>query len=34
MIAFMPGLIAGLGKYYKDSPQTRLVANQVHIMFS
>jgi methyl-accepting chemotaxis protein len=34
LVELMPGLIAGLGKFYKDSPTTRLVGNQVHVTFN
>ena len=33
LVDLMPGLVAGLGKYYKDSPATRVVGNAVHITF-
>ncbi|HEY1983921.1 MAG TPA: heme NO-binding domain-containing protein [Terracidiphilus sp.] len=34
MVALMPGLVAGLGKYYKDHPNVRLVGNAVHVQFA
>jgi methyl-accepting chemotaxis protein len=33
MVALMPSLIAGLGKFYKDAPSTKVVGNAVHITF-
>jgi methyl-accepting chemotaxis protein len=34
LVALMPGLIAGLGKYYKDHPSVRLTGNAVHVQFA
>ena len=34
LVALMPGLVAGLGKYYKDHPTVRLSGNDVHIQFA
>jgi hypothetical protein len=34
LVALMPGLIAGLGKYYKDHPSVRLAGNAVHVQFA
>ena len=34
LVALMPGLIAGLGKYYKDHPSVRLAGNAVHVHFA
>jgi hypothetical protein len=33
MVAFMPGLISGLNKYYKDKASTRVTGNAVHVNF-
>ena len=33
LVALMPGLIAGLGKYYKDKTSVRLAGNAVHVQF-
>ena len=34
LVALMPGLIRGLGKYYKDNPSVSLNGNDVHVQFS
>jgi hypothetical protein len=34
LIALMPGLIRGLGKYYKDNPKVTLSANAIQIQFA
>ncbi len=34
LVALMPGLIAGLGKYCKDRPSVRIAGNAVHVHFS
>lgn len=34
LAALMPGLVSGLGKYYKDCPSVRLSGGDVHIMFA
>jgi hypothetical protein len=33
LVALMPGLVRGLGKYYKDNPKVRLSGNAVEIKF-
>lgn len=33
LVALMPGLIAGLGKYYKDRPKATVTGNDVHVTF-
>jgi len=33
LVALMPGLIRGLGKFYKDNPKVRLSGNAVEIKF-
>lgn len=33
LVALMPGLIAGLGKHYKDHPVARVSGNEVHVQF-
>jgi len=34
LVALVPGLIAGLGKFYKDTPTTTVEGNQIHVFFS
>jgi methyl-accepting chemotaxis protein len=34
LIALMPGLIHGLGTYYKDRPSVRIAGNAVHVEFA
>lgn len=34
LVALMPGLIAGLGKYYKDTPLTQVQGTAIHIFFT
>jgi hypothetical protein len=34
LVALMPGLIRGLGKYYKDNPMVSVMGNAVHIHFA
>ena len=34
LVALMPGLIAGLGKYYKDHPVAKVIGNKVHVEFA
>lgn len=34
LVALMPGLIHGLGKYYKDHPTVSIIGNAVHIQFA
>jgi hypothetical protein len=34
LVALMPGLIAGLGKFYKDTPTVRVAGNAVHVQFN
>jgi len=34
LVALMPGLIHGLGKYYKDNPSVRLSGSAVHVDFA
>ena len=34
LVALMPGLIAGLGKHFKDSPKVRTQGNDIHVHFS
>jgi len=33
LVALMPGLIRGLGKYYKDAPQVKVHGNAVQVHF-
>jgi hypothetical protein len=33
LVALMPGLIRGLGKYYKENLQVSLTGNEVHVNF-
>ena len=33
LVALMPGLIRGLGKFYKDSPKVALVGNAIEVRF-
>ena len=33
LVALLPGLIAGLGKYFKDSPKVSTVGNSIHVQF-
>ena len=33
LVALMPGLIRGLGKYYKDNPKVTVSQNQVEVQF-
>jgi hypothetical protein len=33
LVALMPGLIAGLGKHFKDNPSVRLAGNAIHVQF-
>lgn len=33
LVSLMPGLVHGLGKYYKDNPTTKVVGNAVHVHF-
>ena len=33
LVALMPGLIRGLGKYYKERLTVRVVGNAVHVRF-
>jgi len=34
LVALMPGLIAGLGKHYKDHPSVKVIGNAVHVQFA
>jgi hypothetical protein len=34
LVALMPGLIRGLGKYYKDNPTVTVTGNAVHVLFA
>lgn len=34
LVALMPGLVRGLGKYYKDHPEVSVVGNAVHVKFA
>jgi hypothetical protein len=34
LVALMPGLIAGLGKYYKDHPSVHVSGNSIEIQFA
>lgn len=34
LVALMPGLIHGLGKYFHDNPTVRLAGNEVHVEFA
>lgn len=34
LVALMPGLIRGLGKYYKDHPKVSLAGNAVQVQFA
>lgn len=34
LVALMPGLIAGLGKHFKDRPTAKVVGNDVHVHFA
>ena len=34
LVALMPGLVAGLAKYYKDHPRVHLSGNAVHVEFA
>lgn len=34
LVALMPVLVAGLGKYYKDHPEVRITGNEVHVDFA
>jgi hypothetical protein len=34
LVALMPGLIHGLGKYYNDRPAVNVVGNAVHVKFA
>jgi hypothetical protein len=34
LVALMPGLIAGLGKHFKDNPSVKVAGNAVHIHFA
>ncbi len=33
LVALMPGLIRGLGKYYKDNPKVNVTGNKVEVQF-
>jgi hypothetical protein len=33
LVALMPGLIRGLGKYYKDDPRVNLAGNNIEVTF-
>ena len=34
LVALMPGLVRGLGKYFNDSPSVNLAGNEVHVKFA
>jgi hypothetical protein len=34
MVAFMPGLIRGVGKYFKEDLEVSLVGNDIEVKFS